>query len=336
MRAWLAKRWFLLLLAGGATLALLRPRALDWIDALDPRGVVALALFLMAWIMPGRQLLGVLARPWPALWALVLSAGAVPATAFLLMPLLPTAFGIGLLLIASVPCTLASAVLWTRRAGGDEAVVLVVILLTTSTSWLTTTAWLSFGTGTALEIDAAAMMLDLLLLLVGPVGLGQACRSLGPLARAAQRGRTVWGVVAQLLILAILLKATVKIGERLAVESDPALAWWAVATAGLCLGLHLAALLAGLWSSALLGFARPQRIAVAFACSQKTLPVAMLLFERYFQAYPLAVLPLAFYHFGQLIVDTFVADALARSAIPVDPGKESPVITIEMLPDRLG
>jgi predicted Na+-dependent transporter len=48
-------------------------------------------------------------------------------------------------------------------------------------------------------------------------------------------------------------------------------------------------------------------------CGQKTLPVALLLFETYFrEVYPLAVVPLVFYRVGQLIVNTFIAEELAR------------------------
>ena len=55
-------------------------------------------------------------------------------------------------------------------------------------------------------------------------------------------------------------------------------------------------------------------MAIAFAGSQKTLPVALFLFHAYFKdQYPLAVVPLAFYHVGQLVVDTFVADWLHGS-----------------------
>ena len=50
---------------------------------------------------------------------------------------------------------------------------------------------------------------------------------------------------------------------------------------------------------------------------------------RYFQAYPLAVVPLVAYHFGQLIVDTFVADALARPAAPVARGQGQDVVAGE-------
>ncbi len=95
--------------------------------------------------------------------------------------------------------------------------------------------------------------------------------------------------------------------------------------AGLCVSLHLTALFAGLWSSKALGFDRPSQIAVAFACSQKTLPVALLLFETYFKdAYPLAVVPMVFYHVGQLIVDTFIAQELARRGAAAGDAKHEP------------
>jgi sodium/bile acid cotransporter 7 len=75
-----------------------------------------------------------------------------------------------------------------------------------------------------------------------------------------------------------------------------------------CVGTHLTALAVGLWSSKGLGFDRPNQIAVAFACSQKTLPVAIYLFDAHYQSTPLAVVPLVLYHVGQLTVDTFIAE----------------------------
>jgi sodium/bile acid cotransporter 7 len=56
---------------------------------------------------------------------------------------------------------------------------------------------------------------------------------------------------------------------------------------------------------------RAEQIAVAFAGSQKTLPVGLFLFEAYYRAdYPLAVVPLLFYHAGQLLADTVIADVI--------------------------
>jgi sodium/bile acid cotransporter 7 len=311
MGGFLGRHWFVLVLVGGGALALWQPSWFAWAGRLDPRPVVAVALFLMAWTLPSRSLARVLIRPWPALWAVCISYGLLPALAWLAGGLLSADFRVGLLIITSVPCTLASAVLWTRRAGGDEGAALLVILATTATSWLITPAWLAATTGATVALDATGMMLDLLLTLVLPVALGQGCRAVGPLARAATHWRTGLGAVSQLLILVILLKAAANVGERLGDGTAAPTALAMLVLAGVCVGVHLAALACGLWGGLGLRFDSASCRAVAFACSQKTLPVALLLFERHFQAaYPLAVLPLAFYHFGQLLIDTFIADAL--------------------------
>src|SRR5262249_12557192 len=145
MRAFLAKRWFLLLLLAGLTLAGLRPGWLrPVVEPVPPRAVVACALFLMAWGLDSRSLGRSLLRPLPALWAVAISYGALPALAWGVGRLMPLDdLRIGLMISASVPCTLASAVLWTRMAGGNEATALLAIMLTTCTSWLATTFWLA-------------------------------------------------------------------------------------------------------------------------------------------------------------------------------------------------
>src|SRR4051794_26777153 len=121
MRRSLAKRWFLLTLLTGLTLAAVRPDLLrPFAVRLNPRVVVSLALLLMAAGLDGRRLWESLVRPFPALWALLISYGPLPALAWGLGHLLPDDLRVGLLLAASVPCTLASAVLWTRMAGGNE------------------------------------------------------------------------------------------------------------------------------------------------------------------------------------------------------------------------
>jgi sodium/bile acid cotransporter 7 len=326
LRGFLARRWFLLLLGLGVALACALPEALSWTAWLDPRFVVASALFLMSWTLPTQNLLRSVTQPGPSLWACVISYGLVPALAWVLGRFLPADFGVGLLISAAVPCTLASAALWTRRAGGDDATAILVTLLTTSTSWLITTLWLTLGAGTKVAHEGPAMMLDLVSTLIVPVGLGQLARAVGTLRFLVTRHRSILGFVAQMLVLMILFKAAVLVAEKYrqgaGSMSMMSLTWIALA----CVGVHVSALLFGLWSSKLWGFDRPRQIAVAFACSQKTLPVALLLFERHFRtSYPLAVVPLAFYHLGQLIVDTFIADYLAarrggeeQTSTPVD------------------
>ena len=115
MKRWLRNRWFLLLLLSGLALAWLRPQWLQpATDRLELRITVAAALFIMAWSLESGSLLQSILHPLPALWAFTISYGALPALAWSAGWLLPdTGLSLGLLIIASVPCTLSSAVLWT-------------------------------------------------------------------------------------------------------------------------------------------------------------------------------------------------------------------------------
>jgi sodium/bile acid cotransporter 7 len=329
--SFLVRRWFLLLLLAGLVVAWLWPGLLrPGVVWLRPAAVVALALFLMAWGLETRSLLRTLVRPWPVCWAVLISYGLMPLLAWLLGWLLADpGLRFGLLLMACVPCTLASAVLWTRMAGGHEPTALLVILATTATSWLVTPLALALLGPGAASLDVGALMRELLLGLVLPVGLGQLTRGIRPLARIATRYKAPLGVVSQLLVLVVILKAVIDAGDRLAETATTLPLGSSLLAIVLAVVLHLAGLYAGLWSSLGLGFDRASRIAVAFAGSQKTLPVALFVFDHYFKdAFPLAVVSLVFYHVGQLVVDTFIADGLRGrqsqpSPVPAtDPGPE--------------
>jgi sodium/bile acid cotransporter 7 len=312
----LAKRWFLVLLLGTVALALCQPGLLQpYTRRMSPLALVGPALFLIAWGLDSHSLWGAVARPLPALWAVVISYGFLPLLGWLAGRWLPKdGLATGLMIITSVPCTLASAALWTRMAGGNEATALLVTLLTTGTSWLATTAWLYVGTGKQVHLDAAGMMRQLFLVLVLPVAAGQLARLPGALAHATVRWSREIGVTSRLLILVVIVKAAAEFRGRLG--DQPGLGVTLATTAVVCAGLHLLALAGGLWSSRGLGFDRPSQIAVAFAGSQKTLPVALFLFEEYYSKSPLVVVPLVFYHGLQLIADTFIADRLAGARRP--------------------
>jgi len=107
----------------------------------------------------------------------------------------------------------------------------------------------------------------------------------------------------------------VDLSDQLGERSETLSLALAVATGFLAVASHLIGLAGGFWTSKWMKFDPSEQIAVAFACSQKTLPVSLYLFMTYFKdAYPLAILPLVFYHVGQLIVDTFIAEGLSKHA----------------------
>jgi len=280
---------------------------------LEPKVMVSVALFVMAWCLESRHLWNTLLRPWPAVWAVFISYGPLPALAWLAGLLLDVAdFRIGLVIVASVPCTLASAVLWTRMARGNEATALLVTLMTTGTSWLATTGWLFLATGAHVGMDVGSLMVGLFLVLVLPVGAGQLFQTIPALAQFAIRFKTGFGVVSKILIFSIIFRAAVEMFDKLEGGTVSLSTASIVAMIVACLAVHLIGLTIGFWTSRALRFDRPNQIAVAIASSQKSLPVALLLYQTYAESYPLAVIPLAIYHMGQLIVDTVIAERMAE------------------------
>jgi sodium/bile acid cotransporter 7 len=313
MLPFLRKRWFLLLILFGTAVVVAWPEWLSWAQWLNPTICGAVAVFLSAWTLETRSLKNAIVRPWPALLALIISYGLLPAAGLAAGRILPDRdYRLGLLLITSVPCTLVSAVIWTRLANGDDATALLITFLTNCTSWLATTAWLTLALGSnGPALDAGPLMLKLVLVLVVPVAVGQLLRFPVAMRRTATDYRTLWGVAARLLTVAVMLKAAVEVRTRFGEEQAAPGPADLVLLAGVCLAVHLIALGTGWWSSRAFGIDRPRRIAVAFGGSQKTLPVSLILFDAYFRDSPLAVIPIVFYHFGQLIADTFIAERLA-------------------------
>src|SRR4051794_25374728 len=217
MTPWLARRWFLLLLAAGLTLALLRP---GWLEPATERFPlklgVALSLFLMAWSLETARLGRAFLRPGSFLWAMAISFLALPLAALGVGALLPSpGLRLGLFLMASVPCSLSSAVLWTRKAGGDEALAMVVILLTNGLAWLVTPLWLGGAGPVAVTLDTWGMMQSLAVVLVGPVMLGQAVRQIPGVAAVVTRHRAANSVAAQVVMLTIVLTGAVTASRHL-------------------------------------------------------------------------------------------------------------------------
>src|SRR5687768_1502144 len=115
MRHTLTKRWFLVLTVLGALAVAFAPGMLRWTAWLDTSACGTLVIFLSALGLESRRLARAAAAPRAALWAVAISFGLVPALAWLAGFLMPQEdYRIGLILMASGPCTLAAAVIWTR------------------------------------------------------------------------------------------------------------------------------------------------------------------------------------------------------------------------------
>ena len=313
MKKILLRQWFLFGL--GAVIAL----GLGLSDRLEPLTeaaifkniLVASVLFLMALPLETRTMWGAIRRPKPVLLAVSVNLGLLPLLAWGVSLGLRGEMAIGVLVVAAMPCTLASAAVWTRRAGGNDAVAILTTIVTNLSCFVVTPLWLLTMTGSRVEIELGPMIAKLGLLVVLPMVAAQAVRRYAPLARWATSRKSGLSIAAQCGILAMVLIGAAKSGLELG-KADwengfgmadflvMAVAVLAIHTVGVWLG-HVVGRAAGI--------ARPERIAIGFAGSQKTLMVGLYIVVTYFGG--LAILPMVVYHVGQLIVDTVIADRLA-------------------------
>jgi sodium/bile acid cotransporter 7 len=310
------RRWFLIVLIAFLSLGFLMPEPLLPITSRVPReAIVAMALFLMALTLDASSIWRAMRQPVPVLLAVGVNFLLVPLAAWLLAPwMIREDLGVGLMIAAAVPSTMASAAVWTRRAGGNDAVALMGTVITNTACFVITPLWLSVSTGTEVSVPLGEMIRKLALIAVLPTLAGQAARLVVPVARWATAQKTALGILAQCGILTIVLCGAVTGGLRLGEQSTPlGLLGWSTML-GAVVGIHLATLWAGHALGQLLGVSRPDRIAVGFSGSQKTLMLGLYVATTYFGQFPLAMLPMIFYHICQLLTDTVIADRLRANS----------------------
>jgi sodium/bile acid cotransporter 7 len=313
MQHFLRRHWFLLALAVVLAAGIVAHGRLAPLAALMPQDyAVASVLLVMALGLRSRAVWNAVRRPAAAGLAVGVNLLVVPPLAWLASRLLETSLAEGLIVAACVPCTQASAAVWTRRAGGNETIAVLTTMATSLACFLATPAWLKLlvgRTGNSRQ-DFADLVLRLALLVALPIVVGQALRASARVRDFATRHRFALSLYTQLGILSMVFVGAVECGRQLEglTAGVAPLAWQIalmIALAGL---VHSAAWWFGFGSARALRLPREDGIGVAFAGSQKTLMVGLAIAIDFGG---LAVLPMVAYHVEQLLIDTVLADRLA-------------------------
>ncbi len=312
----LRRQWFLAALVALLFLGIARPERLAPVANFLPQdGVIASVLLVMSLGLETRTVWGAVRRPTGAALAFVVNLGVVPVLAWLASHALESSLADGLIIASVVPCTQASAAVWTRRAGGNDTIAVLTTMSTGLACVVATPAWLELLVGRrGGEQDFMHMVVRLALLVALPIILGQSFRALAPIrARATQHAKGL-ALYAQLGILSMVLVGAVECGRQLGAlrEGVAPLAGQIVAMIALVAAVHMAAWWVGFWSGGRFGLSSPDQIGVAFAGSQKTLMVGLAIAIDFGG---LAVLPMVAYHVMQLLIDTVLADRLRRGRI---------------------
>jgi sodium/bile acid cotransporter 7 len=288
----------------------------DWFESFTNAqilrsAIVAVVIFMMALPLDTQSVGQSLRRPWAALLGSAVNMVLLPLAAWAMSYLLAGDMRTGLLITAAVPCTLATAAVWTRRAGGDDTVSILVTALTNISCFLTTPFWLFATTGSQLTPELqgrlARMPIRLALLVVLPMALAQLVRQNRDIGNWATARKSMLGTVSQMGILSMVLAGATKCGLALSGTSWSNINDFPLMFAVVVV-LHLLLFWFGMWLARMLGFHRPQQIAVGMSGSQKTLMVGLHISIQYFGG--LTILPMMTYHLTQLTADTVIADWL--------------------------
>ncbi len=322
MRAALMRQWFLCALAvglgGGLLAGCYGPENASklFLQIVHPAWTTAIVLFLMAFSLDTSRLTEALRDPQAVLWGSIVNLGLTPLVAWPLARLQSRPdFSLGLMITAIAPCTLATASVFTRRAGGNDAISLLVTLVTNIACVVISPLWLAVILKSDTRIDLAGMMGQLMCCVLLPTLLGQLAQRPRWGAALSLQHRGLINTAAQWLVLLLVLVAATRGGTILRGQPTGPGMVALLEMAAACVAVHLASLALGWFGARALRSPADNAIAVMFAASQKTLPIGLLMATHPLVARddsPYITFPLLAFHAGQLLIDAMLADWWAR------------------------
>lgn len=316
MWASLTKHWFLTALAvcfliGYTAAGTLRP-TLEWTTFRS--GLVFAVMWAMGVTLRADTIRNSLARPGGALLAIGINVLVVPILCLPAWWLLPETYFGGLIVTAIVPCTLASASVWTRKAGGDDSIAMMTTVVTNLACIVVVPLGIWMALEQQAELGAAQQVKKLALVVVFPLLLAQSMRRFG-LANWADRWKPRLSIFGQFGILVMVIFGAIASGVAVdqagGQSGNHHQGWLALAILVMsAAAVHFVALCIGIGSARVFKMDRPSQIAVGIAGSQKTLMVGLQIALDC----GVSVIPMLAFHLCQLVIDTIVAERWRHQA----------------------
>ncbi|MCA9241795.1 MAG: bile acid:sodium symporter [Planctomycetales bacterium] len=310
MRRILLNSWFLIVLCCAMAIGLGLSSALAPLSAKVSREVVIGVVMLATSLSMDFRRLTAGRGNWIAVaLACVVNSALAPPLGWLAGRLLSSALAQGLIIAMCVPCTIASAIVWTRRGAGNDAATAMVTLLTNFGCFLVLPFWTGLLLGESTSADPVALVWKLLACVAAPMLAGQLLRLAAPVAAWSERHKQGISLLAQWGVLSLAFFGAVDAGQAmLTSDARPApLDWLALLAVVSVLHISLATL--GWLAATTVGLAPPERLTVLIAGSQKTLAVGLGVASHFG---PMALFPLVTYHMTQLFIDTVIVDRWRR------------------------
>jgi len=212
---------------------------------------------------------------------------------------------LAILISSAQASTLATAIVLTEIAGGNVALAMVLTITNNLLSVFMTPLVFRILGGTEIEVDYISMSLQIALKIAAPVIAAQIARIW--LSRWASRHSRSLSLTSQFIIL-VYIYAGVSAGAQTLAGTGQIL----INVLLLVLLLHPVLLAANALIMRLVSKDPGTRTAFVLCSSQKTLPVAVMIWKNFFPALPLGPLVAVGYHMLQLIVDSIIAPGFRR------------------------
>lgn len=304
MTKWIRSNWLLLALvcayAGGHF------ASGKWVAVAETPAIRSVVVMLVMWAMgitlDVQTMRRSVTRPTASLLAISINLFLVPILCLPAMWFLSQEMGGGLFVAGLVPCTLASASVWTRRAGGDDSIAMMTTLVTNLACLAIVPLGIQMVLALQTRVAPLAQMEKLAWFVVLPLIVAQIMRRLG-CAGWADRNKKRLSLFAQCGILAMVFIGAIA-GTRYrddGVAVGLSVVGWVVIAA---VTVHLVALVIAIVLARRAGLTRGEQIAVGISGSQKTLMVGLQIAIDC----GVSVLPMLIYHAGQLVTDTMIVE----------------------------
>ncbi|MEM6691920.1 MAG: bile acid:sodium symporter, partial [Planctomycetota bacterium] len=208
----------------------------------------------------------------------------------------------GVYVATLMPCTLASATVWSRRCGGSEAVAMGTTIVTNLAAVLVIPIGLLWVPGISLTDapEIGSPVAKLLGLIVLPLVIGRSIRRVALIESQIERHRTKLRLFSQFGILVMVALGASHSRQATALES---FSLGILAVTILATGVtHWIAIWGALQASKRTGLPRATVIACGIAGSQKTIMIGLQVAIDL----GVSVVPMMVYHATQLVVDEWM------------------------------
>ena len=214
-----------------------------------------------------------------------------------------------MMIMAAQAGSLASAIALTHMAGGNRELALICTVLSNGLTVVLTPYILEISIGREVAFDLGRMVLRMVLIVLLPIVAGQLLRR--HLWDRTEKIRFIIRLAPQFIILLFVYTGFAAGAGKLTQDASLVLRFLAA-----CVLLHLILLTANTLAAMALKLSWPDRTAMIYTGSQKTLPNGIYIWNTFFPANPYGAIPLVLYHLFQLIVDTLLAPVLERRNPP--------------------